>query len=136
MSHTFTRCAWYVLMALTVAAGSERAMAQAGVPKADTSALGSPSAPAGAPAASLQAYLRSWNIRYVVLETQGRWMKTVDMLRQQLLSRAKVDKKNAVYTIYARQTLAALAEQNRVVFRDERYTVFEIGDRSLNPTNR
>jgi hypothetical protein len=81
--------------------------------------------PAGTPKDGLQQYLRSWGIRYVLLEVSG-FAETIAALAP--MRRWPVYRKFTDYSTYTMETLLTLGEQSFVVHQDERTILLDLGD--------
>ncbi len=89
--------------------------------------------PAGVPMASLEDYLRKNGIRYVLMETNGYGVPTLDRLQTMAVSRLAEFRQYGEYDIYLRKMLLALAAQNPVRFADNRMLLFELEPEARNP---
>jgi hypothetical protein len=82
--------------------------------------------PAGISGESLERYLRLWNVRYVMMETDPASAKDSDFLRSLLTGEEAMYRKWGAYNLYLREQLFELATRSRVLYRDNRMLLFEL----------
>ena len=89
--------------------------------------------PAGLNLESLQEYLRKWNVRYVMIETDPLGPKDSDFLKTLLKSDEVVYQKWGEYSLYFRESLFALARRHHIISQDDRMLLFDLTE---NPRER
>jgi len=82
--------------------------------------------PAGLNLESLQEYLREWNVRYVMVETDLLGPKDSDFLRSLLKSDEVLYQKWGEFSLYFRESLFDLARRHHVIYQDDRMLLFEL----------
>jgi hypothetical protein len=84
--------------------------------------------PAGLALEPLKEYLRKWNVRYVMVETDPRGAKNSNFLRSQLRSDHVLYQKWGEYSLYFRESLFDLARRHHVIYQDDRMLLFELAE--------
>ena len=81
--------------------------------------------PAGVPAELLADYLRSWGVRYLLIETRE-YIKRTKGLEQMLDAPYPIYRKLADYSLYARRTVLELAETHRILAHRDDLTLVDL----------
>ena len=89
--------------------------------------------PAGLNLESLEEYLRKWDVRYVMVETDLRGAKNSNFLRSLLQSGEVWYRKWGEFNLYFRESLFDLARRHHVIYQDDRMLLFELAE---NPRER
>ena len=82
--------------------------------------------PAGLNLESLEEYLRKWNVRYVMVETDLLGQKNSDFLRSLLQWYEVLYKKVGEFNLYFRESLFELARRHHVIYQDDGMLLFEL----------
>jgi|KBSSwiStaDraftv2_1062776.scaffolds.fasta_scaffold32347_1 hypothetical protein len=89
--------------------------------------------PAGLSLESLQEYLRKWNVRYIMVETDLLSAKNPDYLRSLLQWDEVAYQKVGEFNLYFRESLFELARRHPVIYQDDRMLLFELVDSPRQP---
>ena len=81
---------------------------------------------------SLEDYLRKWNIRYVMVESDPRGAKNSNFLRSMIEWDDVWYKEWGEFNLYFRESLFDLARRHHVIHQDDRMLLFEL-DEAPNP---
>ncbi|MDB6032996.1 MAG: hypothetical protein JWM16_3334 [Verrucomicrobiales bacterium] len=83
--------------------------------------------PADLSAEELAEYLRSWGVRYVILEADGYSIKTIADLEPMLNVRYPVYRKLADYAIHTRRALLEMTRKQKIVARLDQLVMLDLG---------